>query len=169
MDVWFYAFVSRFNIAFRWDHAANIKGRFSKSLNSYICCPLTLNDMKKLNLIALAILVLASCNQSKEEVVENPDNPFYGEYETPYGVPPFAEINNAHYMPAFEDGMKKQLEEVDAIANSDEEATFENTIEAFEKSGELLSKVVGVFYTLTGAHTNDSIQENHTATPPSPL
>jgi peptidyl-dipeptidase Dcp len=61
-------------------------------------------------------------------------------------------------MSAFEDGMLQHLEEVEAIASNPESPTFENTIEAMEKSGELLTKVSQVFYNLRSAHTNDSIQ-----------
>lgn len=112
----------------------------------------------KLSYLTLGLLILVvSCTQTEEQAMS--DNPFYKEYDTPHGVPPFDQIKNKHYMEAFEEGMKRQLAEVDAIANNSENPTFENTIEAYEKSGELLSKVSSVFYTLTGAHTNDSIQE----------
>lgn len=112
--------------------------------------------MKKL-LYALSIAILAGC-QAPSENQEMSENPFYQEWDTPYGVPPFDNIKDDHYLPTFEDGMVKHLEEVQAIANNQEAATFENTIEAFEESGELLSKVGGVFYTLAGAHTNEAIQ-----------
>ena len=93
----------------------------------------------------------------KQENVEKP-NPFLAEWNTAYGVPPFTSIKNKHFAPAFEQGMKEQLEEVNQISTNTEAPTFENTIEAFEKTGSLLDKVEGVFYTLTGAHTNDSLQ-----------
>lgn len=114
--------------------------------------------MRKFSFAALAILLITSCNTQKEETVSDDNNPFFVEYNTPYGVPPFGEIKDEHYMAAFEKGIAEQLKEVDEIANNSKEPTFENTIEAFEKSGKLLSKVSGVFFTLTGAHTNDSIQ-----------
>lgn len=110
----------------------------------------------KIQHLTMGLLLLAACAYPEEKDIV--DNPFYKEYDTPYGVPPFEEIKDEHYMPAFKDGMKEQLKEVDAIANNDEDPTFENTIVAYEKSGELLSKVANVFYTLTGADTNDSIQ-----------
>ncbi len=110
----------------------------------------------KIQHLTMGLLLLAACaNPEEKDIV---DNPFYKEYDTPYGVPPFEEIKDEHYLPAFKDGMKQQLKEVDAIANNDEDPTFENTIVAYEKSGELLGKVANVFYTLTGADTNDSIQ-----------
>ena len=113
--------------------------------------------MKNL-LYALAAGILLSCQPQSENTDMQTDNPFYQEWDTPYGVPPFDQIKDEHYMQAFEDGMQQQLEEVAAIANNAEEPTFENTIEAFEKSGKLLTKVGGVFFNLSSAHTNDSIQ-----------
>ena len=111
--------------------------------------------MKKVAyLVSLAII--ASCGAPSEKTMNG--NPFYSDYDTPYEVPPFEEIKDEHYMSAFEDGMVKQMEEVDAIANNPETATFENTIIAFEKSGELLTKVSNVFFNLSSAHTNDSIK-----------
>ncbi len=106
----------------------------------------------------MAVLILISCQTQSENTDMQTDNPFYQEWDTPYGVPPFDQILNKHYLSAFEDGMKQQIEEVEAIATNEEAPTFENTIEAYEKSGDLLSKVSGVFFTLAGAHTNDSIQ-----------
>ncbi|MEP5610873.1 MAG: M3 family metallopeptidase [Cyclobacteriaceae bacterium] len=113
--------------------------------------------MKKHIFLLTATILLFSCNNSKENTMAN-GNPFYEEYNTPYGVPPFDQIKDEHYMQAFEDGMAQQMEEVEAIANNTATPTFENTIEAFEKSGELLSKVRQVFFNLSSAHTNDSIK-----------
>ncbi|MEQ6167814.1 M3 family metallopeptidase [Ekhidna sp. MALMAid0563] len=113
--------------------------------------------MKKL-LYVLAAGVLISCQTQSENTDMQTDNPFYQEWDTPYGVPPFGQIKNKHYSPAFEDGMAQHLKEVEAIAGNPDAPTFDNTIEAFEKSGDLLNKVSNVFFTLTGAHTNDSIQ-----------
>ncbi len=88
------------------------------------------------------------------------DNPFfhYKEWKTPHGTYPFNEICNAHYMPAFEEGMKQGLAEIDAIVNNPAAPTFANTIEAYERSGEMLSVVASCFYNLASAETNDSIQ-----------
>lgn len=103
--------------------------------------------------------------EHQEEIVAE-SNPFFEEWDTPFGVPPFESIKDEHYIPAFEEGMKQQLAEVDAIAQNEAAPTFENTIEAFEKTGELLNKVQGVFYTLTGAHTNDALQAVQTEMSP---
>ncbi len=101
---------------------------------------------------------LFSCQTQSENKEMETANPFYQEWDTPYGVPPFDQIKDEHYMQAFQDGMDQQLAEVDQIANNEDEPTFENTIEAFEKSGDLLNKVSNVFFNLTSANTNDSLQ-----------
>lgn len=86
------------------------------------------------------------------------DNPFFKEWNTPFGVPPFSEIKEEHYLPAFKEGMKQHAREVEKIANNKEKPTFGNTLEALEMSGQLLTKVENVFYNLTSAHTNDELQ-----------
>ena len=86
------------------------------------------------------------------------ENPFLKEYNTPYQVPPFHEIRNEHFKPAFLEGMRVQKGEIEAIANSAARPTFENTIIAKENSGELLRKVSTVFFNLSSAHTNKEIQ-----------
>lgn len=85
-------------------------------------------------------------------------NPFFTEYNTPYEVPPFHLIKNEHFKPAILEGIKQQQSEIDAIVKNPKAPTFENTILAMEKSGELLSKASTVFYNLNSANTNDEIQ-----------
>jgi len=87
-----------------------------------------------------------------------PGNPLLQEWDTPFRTPPFNEIKNEHFMPAFLEAMKAEKAEVEAIANHEEEPTFKNTIEALEKSGELLNRVSRVFGCLNGANTNDELQ-----------
>lgn len=94
-------------------------------------------------------------------------NPFFSEYENEYGIPPFEKIENKHYLPAFKEGIKQQQAEYDAIAHNTEVPTFENTIEAIEKSGALLTKVSAVFYNLNSAETNKEMEK--IATEISPL
>src|SRR5262245_59704156 len=77
-----------------------------------------------------------------------PSNPFFAPSTLPFQAPPFDKITDADYQPAIEDGMRLQLEEVDAIANSADAPTFANTIEAMERSGALLSRVNKVFFGL---------------------
>ena len=86
------------------------------------------------------------------------DNPFAADSTLPFKAPPFDKIRIDHYQPAFHAGMKEQLAEIEAIANSDQAPTFENTIEAFEKSGRLLNRVEQVFFNMTSSHTSDDIQ-----------
>ena len=109
--------------------------------------------MRKLVMsMALATSVLA---------VTAATNPFfeYKKWKTPHGTYPFNEIHAEHYMPAFEEAMKRGLQEIDAITNNPSIPTFLNTIEAYEKSGEMLSIVAGCFYNLTSAETSDSLQQ----------
>lgn len=113
--------------------------------------------MKKTFLyVLIAGIGFTACKQNKSE--QKTDNPFFATYNTPYQTPPFDLIKFKHYEPAFMAGMKEGREEIDAIANNTETPTFENTIEALDKSGKLLSKVSNVFFNLTGSDTNDSLQ-----------
>lgn len=106
------------------------------------------------------ILIMAAMAVSTMAMGAN-GNPFmnYKKWKTPHGTYPFNEIKVDHYMPAFEQGMKEGLAEIDAIVNNPKEPTFENTIEAYEQAGELLEVVAGCFYNLTSAETNDQMQE----------
>ena len=85
-------------------------------------------------------------------------NPFLGKYTTPYGIPPFEQIKVEHYKPAFIKGMEEHKKEIDAIVNNKKTATFENTIAALDRSGELLNKVASVFYGQNSACTSDEMQ-----------
>lgn len=126
--------------------------------------------MKHLLLYVLPSLLLlaAACSNRPvetiviERVTEPPsdmdDNPFFTESTLPLQAPDFDEIRMDDYMPAFEEGMNQQLQEVDAIVDNYSEPTFENTIEALERSGQLLTRVQRVFYNMSSAHTNDDIQ-----------
>ncbi len=109
-------------------------------------------------MIALSVITLASCTSKPEQKAEaESPNPFLTEYTTPFQVPPFDQIKNEHYLPAFEAGMKEQLDEVEAIVNNSEPATFENTILPYDKSGKTLSRVSNVFFNLNECLTNDEM------------
>ena len=112
--------------------------------------------MKRLILIT-ALLFIVSCQQ--ESKMDPNINPFFQEWNTPYEVPPFLDIKDEHYMPAYEQGMKENLEEIDVIVNNPEDPTFANTIEELERSGKLLSKVGRVFSNLASSNTNPKLQE----------
>lgn len=86
------------------------------------------------------------------------ENPFFKEYDTPFQTPPFDKIKEAHYLPAFKEGIAQQQREIEAIVTNPEPPTFQNTIEALERSGALLTKVSDVFFNLTGSNTNDNLQ-----------
>jgi peptidyl-dipeptidase Dcp len=86
-------------------------------------------------------------------------NPFFQEWKTPFGVPPFEQIKDQHFLPAIQKGIEEQRREVKAITGDPRAPTFANTIEALDNAGDLLEKVQGVFSNLVGAETNDRLQE----------
>ena len=85
-------------------------------------------------------------------------NPFLAEWDTPYGVPPFAEISDEDYMPAIKQGILEAREGVAAIASNPDAPTFENTILPLETGGELVNKVAYVFGNITNTDTNDTLR-----------
>ncbi len=115
---------------------------------------------RTLIMAAAALLLLAGCKNKKEM-----DNPFFSAWNTPYEIPDFGRIKTEHYMPAFVEGMERQKAEIDAIVNNPEEPTFENTILAYEYSGQLLSEVSSVFFNLSSCENSpemDAIEEEVT-------
>jgi len=80
-------------------------------------------------------------------------NPLMHASTLPFQAPDFKKINNSDFEPAFEEGLKEHLAEIDKIANNPEVPTFDNTLVAMEKSGQLLRRVNGVFNMLSGANT----------------
>lgn len=87
------------------------------------------------------------------------DNPLIQGSTLEFSAPDFSKIKAEHFMPAFEEGMKRQLAEVDSIVNNSEPATFENTLVAMQRSGELLDRVSQTFFGLASAHADDAIRE----------
>ena len=85
-------------------------------------------------------------------------NPFLKKSKTPHGTFPFNELKNEHFMPAVKEGIKQHSAEINKIANNKQAPTFQNTIEAMERSGELLGNVITVFYALNSAETNETMQ-----------
>ncbi|MCC2972750.1 M3 family metallopeptidase [Massilia sp. IC2-476] len=85
-------------------------------------------------------------------------NPFAKPSTLQYGYPAFDKIRDEHFAPAFDEGMREQAREIDAIANNKAAPTFENTIVAMERSGRLLNRVSSVFSALVGSYTNDTLQ-----------
>ncbi len=112
--------------------------------------------------IQCGLFVSALCLASSlgaAEPVSPASNPLLTESTLPYHLPPFDQIKDEHFAPAFELGMAENLKEVDAIANNPEKPTFDNTIVALERSGDLLDRTSRIFGILTGALTNPILQK----------
>ncbi|MEJ2581277.1 MAG: M3 family metallopeptidase [Acidobacteriota bacterium] len=104
-----------------------------------------------------AVMVLIGCGG--QTTSEGPgDNPFFSEWTTPFGVPPFGEIEEEHFLPAFERAIDEWGAEVETIAANPDPPTFENTIVALDGSGLLMTRVGSVFGTRRSADTNENIQ-----------
>ena len=86
-------------------------------------------------------------------------NPLLTKWDTPFEIPPFAEVKPEHYQPAFDAAMEAHDAEIEAIAGNADAPDFANTIEALELSGEALDKVAAVFFNLSGSNTNPELQE----------
>lgn len=123
--------------------------------------------MKKTVILSagLVFMLATACDQNSEKTStmskENTEveNPLMSRSELPYQAPDWDKIENSHFAPAYEEGLKLQLAEIDEIANNEAEPTFENTLVALEKSGELLTRVSRAFNTIAGANTDEVIQE----------
>ena len=106
--------------------------------------------MKKLLYTAAIAMAAISCNNT---------NPFLTEWDTPYGIPDFGAVKEEHYIPAFEAGIAQQQAEIDAIIANTEAPTFENVVEAYEKSGAILDRVVGVLFNVSETDATESLQK----------
>ena len=104
--------------------------------------------------LALVAAANVSCNMSMKS-----ENPLLTESTAPFGAPQFDQIEDEHYLPAFEQAIAEAKAEIDAIVANGEEPTFENTIEAMEYAGQTLNKVAGIFYNLMEANTSETLQE----------
>jgi len=113
---------------------------------------------KMLSLCGILVIGLAAC-KTKLQTVTDPTNPFFSAYNTPFDVPPFEKIMAKHYMPAFIKGMADGRVEIAAIAEDKANPTFQNTVETFDKAGDLLTNVSMVFFSQSAANTNDSLQK----------
>lgn len=113
--------------------------------------------MRKLTLLLTLLSVMAIVTSCKK-AVKSGENPFFTEWDTPFGVPPFDKIEVEHYKPAFEAAMAEQVAEIDSIVNSTESPTFDNVIIAMDNSGEKLTRVANVFFLVGSADTNEAMQ-----------
>ena len=108
--------------------------------------------------VGIAVVVSACGSSGKKTENTEANNPFFAEYTTPFGVPPFDQIELEHYKPAFLQGMEEQVKEIAQIVNQTAEPDFENTIAALDQSGALYRKVGIVFGGQNSANTNEEMQ-----------
>ncbi len=99
-------------------------------------------------------MTLVSCKSDKHAG----ENPFFAEWNTPYGVPPFDRIAPEHFMPAFERGMSLHDAEIDAITSDNDAPTFENVILAYDRSGRMLAQTELIFGMLCAAENTPEMQ-----------
>ena len=107
-----------------------------------------MNNMKRIISIISIALIMAACSEK---------NPFLAEWDTPYGIPPYEEIEVGDYIPAIQKGIEQQNAEIEAITSNPDTPTFENTIVPLELSGDILSKVTGVLYNVSETDRSDSL------------
>src|ERR1700674_547200 len=115
-------------------------------------------------LVALVIFGLlltqaAPMNTATVTAHKAESNPFLSASTLPFEAPPFDKIKETDYAPAIAEGMKRQIAEIETIANNPRPATIVNTIEGMERSGELLTRVTKVFFNLTQSNTSDTMQK----------
>ena len=113
---------------------------------------------------ALLLALCAACRPAAPRQADQPPsaartNPFFAASTLPFQAPPFDRIKNADYAPAIEEGMKRQLAEIEKIADNPDAPTFANTIEAMERSGDLLIRVTKVFFNLAQSNTDEAMQK----------
>ncbi len=106
--------------------------------------------MKKILLFTSIIMAAISCNTN---------NPFLTEWDTPYGIPDFNQIKEKHYIPAIEIGIRQQQSEIDAIIAESAAPTFENVVEAYERSGAILDRVSMVLFNISESDATESLQK----------
>ena len=105
--------------------------------------------MKRIILALTVIMTAVSCST----------NPFLSNWETPYGIPDFGKVKEAHYLPAVKAGIEQQQAEIDAIIVNEEAPTFENVVAAYERSGAILDRVNGVLFNLAETDATESLQK----------
>lgn len=119
----------------------------------------TINKRLILGIISICLMVLNCSDKNNKQSIAGSENPFFTASTLPFQAPQFDKIKDSDYQPAIEEGMKQQLVEIDKIANYPETPTFENTLVAMEKSGQLLSRVSLTFNAVTGANTDSVLQK----------
>jgi peptidyl-dipeptidase Dcp len=121
-----------------------------------------LKQMALAVIFALAVVGCKDKNSSASKTYtaeEMKDNPLVQESTLAYSAPDFSKIKDEHYKPALEYALQVEMEAIEKIANNPEAPTFENTLVEMEKSHALVDRVSNVFFSLTGAHTNETLKE----------
>jgi Zn-dependent oligopeptidases len=108
--------------------------------------------MKRIFAIAMVLIAMTACTSKRT-------NPFFAEWNTPFGIPPFEQIQEADYLPALQEGIKQHDAEIAAIIANPEAPTFDNVIAAYDQSGQLLSKVVGVLFNLAETDNTPTLEK----------
>ncbi len=111
-----------------------------------------------MTLIAAGLLVAAACSNAPAPKQETGENPLLGGWTAYLGAPPFDAIREEHFLPAFDAAMKAHDEEIERIVANPEPPTFANTVEALERSGELLDRIEAVFSNLNAAASTEGLQ-----------
>ncbi len=120
--------------------------------------------MRTILLLPLATMmgIISSCNSNQKSATgadTSSTNPLFTKSTLPFEAPPFDKIKDSDFKPALEEGMKQHLTEIEKIANNTDTPTFDNTLVAMEKSGELLTRASRVLNVLTGANTDSTLQK----------
>ena len=126
-----------------------------------------MNNLKTAVLVSIVGIAATSCNMNNTNNADPTsidsaavvNNPFFKKSNLQYQAPEFDKIKDEHFKPAFDYGLKVNEAEIAQIANRKDAATFENTVLALEKSGEVLKRAQIVFYNLTGSNTNPTLQK----------
>ena len=105
--------------------------------------------MKKILTALSIIMATVSCTDK---------NPFFSEWDTPYGIPDFGQIKEEHYIPAIQEGIRQQEAEIAAIIANEDAPTFANVIEAYEQSGAVLGRVTSVLFNVSESDATESLQ-----------
>ena len=108
--------------------------------------------MKRFFAIALAIFAMTACTNNRT-------NPFFAEWDTPFGIPPFSQIADADYLPALREGIQQHNAEIQAIIDNPDAPSFDNVIAVFDQSGTLLYKVAGVLFNLAETDNSPALEK----------
>ena len=109
--------------------------------------------MKRIFIMTALVMAAVACGKKDS----SDQNPFLSEWDTPYGIPDFEAVEEAHYIPAVEAGIEQQQAEIDAIIANPDAPTFENVVAAYERSGAILDRVIGVLFNLSETDGTESL------------